>query len=419
MTNNAPMASTHTKIARSVRLPTVKLAVDAATISVVMSDLPPSFPPPSLASPVSVVGSSSSPSSRRLWWALPLLTLSWLILVSVIVAGSVVVGWWETAPGSASAVASRLSFENDAADVKRYPSENSVFFVTAYGSQLTALESFVGFIDDDVAVETKKERFGEQSPTAQRRLGFQAMVGAKQIAEYVALKRLGYDVQLKFGAIVVEQSICQPKPAADSACKVLAPGDVIESVNGTDTPTVRELAPLLEKRTAGDVVTVVVHTLNANPNATRRTEKVRLIASPDQPNRTIIGIVPADTRTVEVPFEVGISTAAIGGPSAGLAFTLALLDELTPGNLMGRVRVATTGTISEDGTVGAIGALRQKAVAVRRAGAKVFLVPKSQSAAEIAAARQAAGSGVTVIPVGTVDDALVALKKFGGGTLPN
>jgi PDZ domain-containing protein len=181
---------------------------------------------------------------------------------------------------------------------------------------------------------------------------------------------------------------------------------------------VQELVPVLASRKVGEVVTVVVHTLNANPNATRRTEKVRLIASPDDASRTIVGITPADTRTVEVPFEVAISTNAIGGPSAGLAFTLALLDELTPGNLMGNVRVATTGTIEEDGTVGPIGALRQKTVAVRRAGAKVFLVPKAQSAAELAAARSAAGTDLKVIPVGTLDEALKALQKFGGGVLP-
>ncbi|MEY2627354.1 MAG: hypothetical protein RJB08_1113, partial [Actinomycetota bacterium] len=117
--------------------------------------------------------------------------------------------------------------------------------------------------------------------------------------------------------------------------------------------------------------------------------------------------------------EVAISTNAIGGPSAGLAFTLALLDELTPGNLMGNVRVATTCTIEEDGTVGPIGALRQKTVAVRRAGAKVFLVPKAQSAAELAAARSAAGTDLKIIPVGTLDEALKALQKFGGGVLPS
>jgi len=347
-----------------------------------------------------------------------MLTLSWLVLATVIIAGSVMIGWWETAPGLANAVAPRLGFEKDAAKVKRYPTNNSVFFVTAFGSQLTALESFVGLIDDDVAVETKLQRFGTQSPNAQRRLGFQAMVGAKQLAEYVALKRLGYNVQLKFGEIVVEQTICESAPEPDSACKKLKPGDVIESVNGTPTPTVQELVPVLASRKVGEVVTVVVHTLNANPNATRRTEKVRLIASPDDASRTIVGITPADTRTVEVPFEVAISTNAIGGPSAGLAFTLALLDELTPGNLMGNVRVATTGTIEEDGTVGPIGALRQKTVAVRRAGAKVFLVPKAQSAAELAAARSAAGTDLRIIPVGTLDEALKALQKFGGGVLP-
>lgn len=347
-----------------------------------------------------------------------MLTLSWLVLIATVVSGSIMVGWWETAPGTASEVAPRLSFSRDAAKVSRYPTGNSVMFVTAYGSQLTALESFIGLLDDDVAVESKLQRFGRQSPGAQRRLGFQAMVGAKQLAEYVALKRLGYDVQLNFGAIVVEETICDVQPKVDSACKRLKPGDLIESVDGTETPTVRELVPVLAKRKAGDVVEVVVHTLNANPNATRRTEKVRLIASPDDPQRTIVGINPADTRTVVVPFEVDISTTAIGGPSAGLAFTLALLDELTPGNLMGRVRVASTGTISEDGSVGAIGALRQKTVAVRRAGAKVFLVPKSQSAGELAAAREAAGKAVTIVPVGTVDEALAALKKFGGGVLP-
>ena len=67
-----------------------------------------------------------------------------------------------------------------------------------------------------------------------------------------------------------------------------------------------------------------------------------------------------------------IDTDQIGGPSAGLAFTLALLDELTPGDLMGGVKVAATGTIGEDESVGAIGALAQKAVAVKAAGVKVF-----------------------------------------------
>jgi PDZ domain-containing protein len=85
---------------------------------------------------------------------------------------------------------------------------------------------------------------------------------------------------------------------------------------------------------------------------------------------------------------------------------------------MGDSTVAATGTISEDGTVGAIGALRQKAVAVQRAGGDVFLIPKSQTAEEIAAARAAVGSSLDVVPVGTLDEALEVLSKYGGGKLP-
>jgi PDZ domain-containing protein len=384
-----------------------------------MSDASPDQSPPSVLPPP-VVPDPPSPtvSVRRLWWALPMLTVSWLVLVAIIATGATTIERWETAPGSVDAVAPRLGFGAGATDVTRYRTGNSIRFVTAYGSQLTALEGFIGWVDDDIAIETKLQRFGDRSPVEQRRLGFQAMVGAKQIAEFVALKRLGYDVALNYGSVVVEQVICEADPKADSACKLLNPGDVIESLDGTPTPQLDVLVKAMEGRKVGDVVEIVVNTLNSNPNETRREESVRLIASPDDPQRTIIGIVPADTRTVDVPFEVDISTDAIGGPSAGLAFTLALLDELTPGNLMGRATVAATGTIAEDGAVGAIGALRQKAVAVKRSGADLFLVPKSQTDAEIASARAAVGSALTIVPVATLDEALDALSKYGGGKLP-
>jgi len=121
---------------------------------------------------------------------------------------------WETAPGETNAVGPRLSFDG----AKRYTSENPFLFVTAFGTQLTALESFVGWVDADINVETKKQRFGDTNPTALRRLGYQAMIGAKQIAEYVALKQLGYEVSFKYGAVILEQVICNEAPTADSAC---------------------------------------------------------------------------------------------------------------------------------------------------------------------------------------------------------
>jgi PDZ domain-containing protein len=146
---------------------------------------------------------------------------------------------------------------------------------------------------------------------------------------------------------------------------------------------------------------------------------VELIASPDDPERAIVGFVPADTRTVDLPFEIGIDTDSIGGPSAGLAFTLALLDELTPGDLFGGKRVAATGTINGDETVGAIGALRQKAVAVKRAGVEIFFVPSGQSDSELAEARAVAGATMRVVAVATLEEALLELEKVGGSGLMN
>ena len=107
-------------------------------------------------------------------------------------------------------------------------------------------------------------------------------------------------------------------------------------------------------------------------------------------------------------------TRSIGGPSAGLAFTLTLIDELTPGELTGGQDVAVTGTIELDGTVGPIGGLRQKASAVAQAGVEYFLVPTAQGEDDIAAAREAGGDDLTIVPVATLDEALAALEELGG-----
>ena len=354
---------------------------------------------------------------RKLWWALPLLTCAWLALIGIVVAASVQVRFWEVAPGSAEPVANRLEFTKEAlAHVTRYPSENSVLFVTAFGGQLSALETFVGSIDSDVDVQSFEERFGKSSPGTQQQLGFQSMTTAKQIAEYVAFTKLGLDASFELGSVIVEEVVCLDLPVTLSACKQLQPGDTLVAFEGKSIPTLAELAPLMEGHEPGDIVTISVIPHMATEPEDR---KIQLIESPDEPGRTIIGFIPADTRTVVLPFEVSIDTDRIGGPSAGLAFTLALLDEMTPGDLFGGVKVAATGTINEDETVGAIGALPQKAVAVKAAGAKLFIVPKSQSPEELAAARAVLGSSIKLVTVANLEEALALLESLGGSGLTN
>ena len=355
--------------------------------------------------------------SRRLWWSLPILTLGLVLSLSLIVASLTPVRLWQLAPGSVQGVASRLSFDDQARDVASiYPSSNSILFVTALGSKLSALDALVGSLDSDVDVQTFEERFGNQSPGIQRQFGAQSMTTSKQIAEYVALGMLGYPVSFKYGDVIIQELVCLDDPSPRSACKVLEPGDVIVAVDGKSTPTLKELIDAMADKQPDQDITVTVIPHKGGSQESRR---VTLIASPDDPTRTIIGFIPADTRTVELPFEVEIDTDSIGGPSAGLAFTLALLDEMTPGDLFGGKRVVATGTVNEDGSVGSIGALKQKAVAVKMSDAEIFFVPASQDEAELALVRQVLGKSVRVIAVASVDDALTVLEGMGGSGLEN
>lgn len=396
------------------------IALDLTVTSKTVSDMSiDTTTTPSSVSPT-VAGEQETviaPRQRNMWWALPLLTIVWLVTGALITSSLVKINYWEVAPGSAEEVASRFSFDKNAlSQVTRYKTSAPILFVTAYGSKLSALDALVGVLDPDVDVLNREEKFGTITPSEQRRLGFQAMASAKQIAEYVALNRLGYDVSIAYGKLIIERLVCEDAPRPLSACLQLNPGDTITAFDGIEIPTLSDLMPIIADYSPGDVIEVTI-----TPHKTSESvkKKIELMISPDDPDRTIIGVWPADTRTVDLPFEVDIDTDSIGGPSAGLSFTLALLDELTAGELTGGVKVAATGTIDGDESVGAIGALRQKTVAVKASGATVFFVPSAQTPEELSAARRVAGSKLRIVPVANLGEALKVLEELGGAVISN
>jgi PDZ domain-containing protein len=396
------------------------IALDLTVTSKTVSDMSiDTTTTPSSVSPT-VAGEQETviaPRQRNMWWALPLLTIVWLVTGALITSSLVKINYWEVAPGSAEEVASRFSFDKNAlSQVTRYETSAPILFVTAYGSKLSALDALVGVLDPDVDVLNREEKFGTITPSEQRRLGFQAMASAKQIAEYVALNRLGYDVSIAYGKLIIERLVCEDAPRPLSACLQLNPGDTITAFDGIEIPTLSDLMPIIADYSPGDVVEVTITPHKTTDSVIKRIE---LMVSPDDPDRTIIGVWPADTRTVDLPFEVDIDTDSIGGPSAGLSFTLALLDELTAGELTGGVRVAATGTIDGDESIGAIGALRQKTVAVKASGATVFLVPSAQTPEELSAARRIAGSKLRIVPVANLTEALKVLEELGGTVISN
>jgi PDZ domain-containing protein len=141
---------------------------------------------------------------------------------------------------------------------------------------------------------------------------------------------------------------------------------------------------------------------------------VVLGSNPDAAGRPFLGVA-LETRdfSLDFPFDVSIDSEDIGGPSAGLAFTLEVIDRLTEGELTGGMSVAATGEIGLDGRIGAIGGAAQKGVAVEDAGIRLFLVPR----ANLEQATRETSGDLRVEPVDTLEDALRVLEEAGGDPL--
>lgn len=131
-----------------------------------------------------------------------------------------------------------------------------------------------------------------------------------------------------------------------------------------------------------------------------------------QPNRGYLGIGLADQPDVD--FDITISLADVGGPSAGLMFALSIVDKLTPGPLAGNTFVAGTGEIEPTGEVGSIGGIPFKMIRAREEGATVFLVPAGNCAE--AAAR--VPEGLQLVRVESLAGAVMALDDLRAGGQP-
>lgn len=193
-------------------------------------------------------------------------------------------------------------------------------------------------------------------------------------------------------------------------------GDVIKSVDGTAVKNPADVAELVSKRDAGEDVTFTVvpaeraaaaEKAGKEPEGTQDVTLTTREAEDD--GRAIVGIQAGTDHTF--PFEIDINLADVGGPSAGLMFSLGIVDKLTPGQLTGGKFVAGTGTIDDDGTVGPIGGINMKLVGARNAGARYFLTPDENCAAAAADIP----SGLTLVRVKTIDDAKKSLDKIRTG----
>ncbi|HEX2420632.1 MAG TPA: PDZ domain-containing protein, partial [Acidimicrobiia bacterium] len=206
----------------------------------------------------------------------------------------------------------------------------------------------------------------------------------------------GYEVETSSDGVEIVD-VDETTPAAE----VLQPNDVITAVDGIPVELPTEIGEALGRSQPGDVIA-----LELIRDDEEITVDVELVARDDDAAQPMIGIsVAALAPRFEFPFPIDIDAGLIGGPSAGMMYTLAVMELLTPGSLSSGHVVAGTGTIDAEGNVGGIGGVRQKVVAAEAAGAEVMLVPAANYEEALTAPR----NGIELIPVGSLDQALDAL----------
>ncbi len=321
-------------------------------------------------------------------------------------------------PADAEPVLPRL----DIAGAPTYDPNGSIYFITIRQPPITLLDWFVTRENKATRLWSYRDKYGDQTEDQLIQSGQRQMRSAKDNAMYVALKAAGYDVTIKPGDVIIDFLLCLVANEAGTECleyspadELLDPGDILKKVDGVDVTIIDDLATILAGVAAGEAIEVEFE----RDGVALSGEVETILAPGEDPARTIIGFRPIDTTTVELPsgLSVQFKTEGIGGPSAGLAFTLSLIDALTEGDLTGGQNVAVTGTIDVEGNVGAIGGLNSKASAVLQVGVKYFLVPVNQGEGGldgIERAREIVGDSVEIIPVATLQDALDALARIGG-----
>ncbi|NUU21573.1 MAG: PDZ domain-containing protein [Streptomycetaceae bacterium] len=282
--------------------------------------------------------------------------------------------------------------------------------VTSKGYDMPLLAAFVGWVKDDADVVPKTDLYPDDKTEQQvEQENAEEFTSSQEHAKVAAFKELVKrypELGITYSEQVIVATVAKDMPATGK----LHAGDIITAVDGVPIKTPTDVGTAITKHQPGQNVQFTVDPADAR--GTQKTVDVTTAAATDD-GRAVVGITPGVLP--KFPFQVTIHLEDVGGPSAGLMFALGIVDTLSPGDLTGGKFVAGTGTIDDEGTVGPIGGVQMKTIAAERAGAKYFLTPKGNCTE----AMKTKPGGLTLVEVGTIDDAMDALKVIstGQGTL--
>lgn len=306
-------------------------------------------------------------------------------------------------------------------DTTTYPVTGALDMTTVLESGgprggLSFVEALASWLDPSDAVVPRELLFPDDITGEEVRMRQAALFstsGSNAIA--AALNALGLPVR----STVVVDAVYDDTPAAG----LLEAQDEVLRVDDVPVETPSDVVDAVRSRPAGTPLEFTVRRAVDSPegeqneqgeSAAPATEDVTVTVTtqdnPESPGTPYIGIGVSELYSADFP--IAFTLEDVGGPSAGLIFALGIVDKLTPADLTAGRHVAGTGTITPDGDVGPIGGIRQKLAGAREAGATLFLMPESHCAE----AQGHVPDGLTVVPVGTLTDAIDAVEAFSAGT---
>ncbi len=282
-----------------------------------------------------------------------------------------------------------------------YPTEGRLDFTTVSvqggpGVRVTTYDVLRAWVSGSDEVLPEDEVFPPDTTEEQvEEEGAAEMAGSQTVAAATALRALGKEVD----QVVAIAGVPDGSPSKD----VFRAGDVLVSVDGDAATSSDAVRAAVQRHEPGDTFPVVVRRDDREQTLTARTG--------ESEGRTVIGV--GLRIDYDLPVDVTLNTGNVGGPSAGLMFSLAIYDVLTPGALTGGKDVAGTGTMDDDGSVGPIGGIRQKLVGARTEGAEFFLAPADNCDEVVGHVPD----GLRVVRVATFEEGRDAVTAIGRGDL--
>lgn len=322
-----------------------------------------------------------------------------VIVFALVVANHfILLPYFIFSPGSVRGVSQYLEVPPEQA----HPDKGDVLLTTVALRRARPSDMVWAWVTPNTRIEKQDEILGDRSQEDYLKLAEQAMDDSKQQAIAVAMRRAGYEATFTGKGAQVREVL--PESPADGN---LSQGDVITEIDGKPVQVGSDVTTYVRGLKPGQQVELEVTGVDGKS----REVTVTPVARPDGSEGVLMGVLISTYKPdLETPFPVDVKETDIGGPSAGLAFSLALLNMLTPGDITGGADVAATGTITADGKVGRVGGLEQKIAAANDSDASIFLVPNE----ELEEAKRYADDDLKVVGVESLNDAVQALAESGG-----